>query len=85
MLADRSAEYQPRVQEALEWFHLAADQGHAEAQFKLSDWASSLRFRRDNALPCNRPLEYGTSYLSKKSGAVHDQPQRRARRPPISQ
>ena len=24
--------------------------------------------RRANALPCNRPLEYGGSYLSKKSG-----------------
>ena len=22
-------------------------------------------------MPCNRPLEYGASYLSKKSGAVH--------------
>ena len=31
---------------------------------------SSLRFKQDNALPCNRPLEYGGSYLSKKSGAV---------------
>ena len=32
--------------------------------------AGRLRFRRANALPCNRPLEYGGFYLSKKSGAV---------------
>ena len=33
--------------------------------------ASSLQSRQDNALHCNRRLEYGVYYLSKKSGAVH--------------
>ena len=36
----------------------------------MSVLASSLRFRPANALHCNRPLEYGGYYLSKKSGAV---------------
>ena len=39
----------------------------------LSVWDSSLRFRQDNAFPCNLPLEYGGSFLSKNSGAAQVQ------------
>ena len=36
--------------------------------------ASILRFRRSNAMPCRRPLEYAGSYLSKKLGVVQHSP-----------
>ena len=49
----------------------AAGRNGDRPDLEVCDKATRRRFSAANALPCNRPLEYGGFYLSKKSGTVH--------------